>query len=140
MDGSQTMKVPQRTPLFAWPWRPDRLPLQGVEWFGYTLHLRGDKRHEVILAWGVTSTKGADNEAVEGLMRQAGGNLAGGRMKTLADDKAADDEKGHALLNPNGIRPVIEARALWKEEPERRLPGHDGRSNGGYDEAGTITC
>jgi len=111
-----------------------------VEWFGYKLHLLVDKRHEVILAWRVTSTKVADPEAVEGLVKEAQENVGPGRMKTLAYDKAADDEKVHALLNRNGIRPVIEARAMWQEEPERMLPGHDGRSNGVYDEAGTIYC
>ena len=31
-------------------------------------------------------------------------------------------------------------RALWQTEPERLLPGHDGRSNVVYDESGTIYC
>jgi hypothetical protein len=43
-------------------------------------------------------------------------------------------------LNHWGIRPVIENRALWKTEPERMLPGHDGTSNVVYDEAGTLYC
>jgi len=28
----------------------------------------------------------------------------------------------------------------WKDDPERKLPGHDGNSNVVYDEAGTIYC
>jgi len=48
---------------------------------------------------------------------------------TLAYDKAADDHQVHALLHRAKIRPLIQNRALWKEEPERMLPGHDGRSN-----------
>ncbi len=31
-------------------------------------------------------------------------------------------------------------RSLWKTEPERLLPGHDGSSNIVYDEAGTLYC
>jgi hypothetical protein len=31
-------------------------------------------------------------------------------------------------------------RSLWKEEPERLLPGHDGNSNVVYDAAGTLYC
>jgi len=111
-----------------------------VEWFGYKFHLLVDKRHEVILAWRVTSTKVGDNEGVEELVKQGQQNVGKTRMKTLAYDKAADDEKVHAFLKENGIRPVIQVRAMWKEEKERMLPGHDGRSNVVYDEAGTVYC
>ena len=131
-----------------------------VEWFGYKFHLWVDKRHEVVLAWRVTSTKGADNEGVEELVKQAQENVGKGRIQTLAYDKAADDEKVHAFLKENGIPgvfadrpaglnaglpigkniPVIQTRQMWKDEKERMLPGHDGRSNGVYDEAGTVWC
>ena len=61
-------------------------------------------------------------------------------MRTLAFDKAADDQKTHERLHDQGIKPVIQVRALWKEEPERMLEHHDGNSNVVYDEAGTIYC
>jgi hypothetical protein len=35
---------------------------------------------------------------------------------------------------------VIQIRELIKDEPERKLPGHDGNSNVVYDEAGTFYC
>jgi hypothetical protein len=35
---------------------------------------------------------------------------------------------------------VIQNRSLWKEKSELMLPGHDGRSNIVYDEAGTVHC
>src|SRR5262249_7741005 len=38
------------------------------------------------------------------------------------------------------MEPVIQTRALWKSEPERLLPGHDGTSTIVYDEAGTVYC
>jgi hypothetical protein len=35
---------------------------------------------------------------------------------------------------------LIPMRGLWKTEPERLLPGHDGTSNVVHDELGTIYC
>ena len=54
----------------------------------------------------------------------------------MAYDKAADTNAVHELLAEAKITPLIQMRTLWKEEPERMLPGHDGRSNIVYDEAG----
>ena len=74
------------------------------------------------------------------LVDQGTANLPAGRMRTLAYDKAADTVDAHEKLDACGIKPVIQNRALWKEEPERLLPGHDGNSNIVYDEAGTLYC
>ena len=111
-----------------------------VEWFGYKFHVLVDKKHEVALAYRVSSTKIADNEELPGLVEEAEGNLPARRMKTLAYDKAADDEKVHGLLDAKRIAPVIENRSMWTDESERMLPGHDGTSNVVYDEAGTVYC
>ena len=111
-----------------------------LEWFGYKFHLMVDRRHEVVLAYRVSSTKAGDNEVLPALVAQAQGNLPQGRIKTLSYDKAADDEKVHALLDARRIAPVIENRSMWSGESERMLPGHDGSSNVVYDEAGTIYC
>jgi hypothetical protein len=111
-----------------------------VEWFGHKLHLLVDKKHEVALAYEVTAPSVADSDKLPALIAQASAALPEGRIETLAYDLAADDEKTHALLNAQGIKPVIENRSLWKGEPERMLPGHDGRSNVVYDEAGTLYC
>ena len=111
-----------------------------LEWFGYKCHLLVDVRHEMALAYRGSSTKRGDNEELPALVAEAQANLPEGRMKTLAYDKAADDGKVHACLATAGIEPVIQNRSLWKEEPERMLPGHDGRSNIVYDEAGTVYC
>ena len=46
----------------------------------------------------------------------------------------------HEKLHASGIKAVIQNRALWKEEQEKLLPGHDGNSNVVYDEAGTLHC
>jgi Transposase DDE domain len=111
-----------------------------VEWFGYKFHLLVDVKHEVTLAYHISSTKMGDNEVLPDLLQQARANLPAGRIKTLAYDKAADDEAVHELLHDAGIQPLIQQRHLWKTEPERLLPGHDGSSNIVYDEAGTLYC
>ena len=122
-----------------------------IEWFGYKLHLLVDARHEVALAYQVSSTKAGDNELLPELVEEAAANLPSAseeddeeakrcRIETLAYDKAADDEQVHETLAEHGIKPVIHVRSLWEGEPERLLPGHDGRSNVVYDEAGTLYC
>jgi len=111
-----------------------------VQWFGYKLHLLVDAKHEVALVWRVSSTKAGDNELLPALVDQARANLPKGRMRTLAYDKAADTVDAHEKLHACGIKPVIQNRALWKEEQEKLLPGHDGNSNIVYDEAGTLYC
>lgn len=137
-----------------------------IEWFGYKLHLVVDVPNEVALAYRVTEPSAGDNEVLPETLRQAAANLrpdepaalppdaqgqpargrkrtqrpAPCRIETLAFDMAADDEKVHDLLALQGIKPLIENRSLWKEDFERMLPGHDGRSNVVYDEAGTVYC
>ncbi len=44
------------------------------------------------------------------------------------------------LRRNEALRRLIEMRSLWKEEPLRLLPGHDGNSNIVYDEKGTLYC
>ena len=87
-----------------------------------------------------SSTKLGDSEVLPDLLSQARANLPAGRIKTLAYDKAADDEAVHELLHDAAIQPLIQNRSLWKTDSERMLPGHDGSSNVVYDEAGTLYC
>lgn len=111
-----------------------------VEWFGYKFHLLVDAKHEVVLAYQISSTKKGDNEVLPALVDQARANLPAGRIKTLAYDKAADDRKVHRFLHRANISPLIENRRLWTDQTEMMLPGHDGNSNMVYDEAGTVYC
>ena len=111
-----------------------------VEWFGYKLHLLVDVKHEVSLAYRVTAASAADNQEVGALVAQARANLPAERIKTLAYDKAADDEKVHELLHAAGIKPLIHNRALWQQEPERPLPGGRYPLQLVHDEAGTVFC
>jgi hypothetical protein len=109
------------------------------EWFGYKLHLLVDVKHEVALAYHVTDTRAGDNERVPALVEQAQANLAPGRIETLAYDKAADDEKVHDFLHARGIKPLIQNRALWREESEKVL-GSRYPLNLVHNEAGTVFC
>jgi hypothetical protein len=111
-----------------------------VEWFWFKLHLMVDVKHEVVLAYEITDTKAGDGETLPMILEQAQANLPEDRIETLAYDKAADSDAVHALLSGEGITPLIQMRALWKTDPERMLPGHDGTSNVAYDEDGTIYC
>jgi hypothetical protein len=111
-----------------------------VEWFGFKFHLLVDKRHEVVLAWTITSANRSDNEELPWVLEQAEGRLPEKRIKTLAYDKGADDGEIHTLLCEKKIAPVIENRHLWKDQIEQMLPGTDGRSNVVYDESGTLYC
>jgi hypothetical protein len=113
---------------------------EAFEWFGYKLHLLVDVKHEVVLSYEITDTKQGDGETLPTLLAQAQANLPKARIKTLAYDKAADTHDVHQLLSQAKIKPLIQNRALWKSEPERMLPGHDGNSNIVYDEAGTVYC
>jgi hypothetical protein len=111
-----------------------------VEWFGFKLHLLVDTRHELALDYKITDTKAGDAETLPEVLAGAEALLPAGRIETLAFDKAADTNEVHELLSQKKITPVIQMRSLWKEEPERLLPGHDGTSNIVYDEAGTVYC
>jgi hypothetical protein len=111
-----------------------------VEWFGYKLHLIVDVKHEVVLSYHITDTKAGDGETLPVLLHEAQQNLPEGRIKTLAYDKAADTNDVHELLHESHIKPVIQIRSMWKSEPERMLPGHDGKSNIVYHEDGSVYC
>ena len=111
-----------------------------VEWFGFKLHLLVDVKHEVALSYEITDTKAGDGETLPLLLTQAQANLPPDRIRTLAYDRAADTNDVHDLLSENTIKAVIQNRSLWQNEPERKLPGHDGRGNVVYDETGTIDC
>jgi hypothetical protein len=111
-----------------------------VEWFGYKLHLLVDVKHEVAVAYQVTTPQRGDNEALLPLLKQAQKTLPEGRIRTLAYDKAADDSKVHQALEEAKITPLIQIRSLWKEEAERPLEGIGAQLPIVYDEAGTVYC
>jgi hypothetical protein len=111
------------------------------EWFGYKLHLAVDVKHEVALAWSITKATASDGTTIPDLLAGTQSVLPEKRMQTFAYDKAADDEKIHALLHERGVRPLIEIRSMWKDEHERPLPGTEHAPTPlFYDEAGSVYC
>jgi DDE family transposase/transposase-like protein DUF772 len=111
-----------------------------IEWFGFKLHLLVDVKHELSLAYQITNTKAGDGETLPAVLADAEANLPPGRIETLAYDKAADSNAVHQLLSQKKIKALIQNQSHWRDESERLLPGHDGRSNIAYDEAGTVFC
>lgn len=111
-----------------------------VEWFGYKFHLLVDTKHEVVLAWEITSTKTADSEVLPRLVKNAKANMPEERMETLTYDKACDTNEVHEVLAEEDIKPVIETRKLWQNQVEQKLPGHGAESNVVFDEMGTLFC
>jgi hypothetical protein len=53
------------------------------EWFGYKLHLLVDVKHEVAVAYEITSTKAGDGETLPEVLAEARANLPQGRIRTL---------------------------------------------------------
>jgi hypothetical protein len=111
-----------------------------VQWFGFKLHLLVDVLHEVILAYQITSAHAGDGETLPTLVEQARAALGPDRIETLAYDKAADSNEVHATLHAARIKPLIQNRALWKDELERPIAGQPLDSNVVHDEAGTVYC
>ena len=88
-----------------------------VEWFGYKFHLLVDVKHEVALAYQVSSTKAGDSQVLPVLLEQGQANLPEGRIRTLAYDKDCDDNGTHERLHEAQIKRLIQNRSLWKGGP-----------------------
>ena len=97
-------------------------------WFGYKFHLLVDAAHEVVMAFKLTAASEADSVQLPDLLDQAQRVLPAGRIRTVAYDKAADNDPAHALLAGHGIKPVIENRTLWKDKDEEVISGLDRKS------------
>lgn len=110
-----------------------------VSWLGYKLHLLVDTKHEVPLAFEITSANTADNQKVAALVDEAQAALPANRMKTLAYDKAADDGDVHEFLHAEGIAAIIPNRNFKVQEPEKVLGGRT-PLNVVHDQAGTVYC
>ena len=72
-----------------------------------------------MLTYCFTPASTHDSRPLPELVEAARRNLPKGRIETLAYDLAADDAGTHRLLADNGIKPLIETRAMWKGDSER---------------------
>jgi hypothetical protein len=109
------MHIAMTKPLVAWDCLQDSPSLATIK---EVLASVPDAKHEVTLAYRVTTAHAADCKSRPDLVKQGQANLPEGRIETLAYDKAADDSECHRTLHKAKIRPVIHNRRLWKDQTE----------------------
>ncbi len=95
-------------------------------WFGYELHLIADSEYEIPVWYDVTKASASEvkrlSGAVDELFAQAP-ELAE-RCADFSADKGLDSGPLKAKLwDEYGVRPLIDTRAMWREEKE--MPGYD---------------
>lgn len=94
-------------------------------WFGYKLHLIVDAVYELPLGYCVTKASAADCPHLLPLvedLKERHPELVE-RTQYLSADKGYDSKDNNQdLYDEHGIRPVIDIRAAWKEEPDRPRP------------------
>ena len=113
-----------------------------VKWFGYKLHLMVDSVYELPLAFNVDVASSSDMKNLTPLVEdfEANHKPIHDDVEECSADKGYDSaENNVALYDDHGIKPVIDKRAMWKNEqfkplfPER----FDVFS---YDESGKVYC
>jgi hypothetical protein len=115
-----------------------------VKWFGYKLHLVVDSTYELPLGFRVTVASSSDTPLllplIEELQRQHPDVAT--RATECAADKAYDSGELKARrFDDHGIRPLIDHRRLWKEEPDEPRPLFPDRVDVFlYDELGRVYC
>ena len=88
-------------------------------WFGYTLHLIADTHYGMPVAFTMEPANFSEHKA---LPRDLAALFADAphpaeRCRSFSADKGHDQAKlKRALLDEHGIRPLIDARNLWREE------------------------
>lgn len=113
-------------------------------WFGYKLHLVVDSNYELPLGFEVTKASVADGPRLLPLVSELArkhGELAK-RARELAADKGYDSEENNATLyDEYGVKPIIDTRELWKEEPGKPRVLFGERADVVlYDERGRVYC
>lgn len=113
------------------------------KWFGYKLHLVVDSNYELPVAYKVTKASVNDSPQllpmVEGLKERHPELLK--KTEYLSGDKGYDSAKNNEILFDNyGIKPVIDTRAMWSDEPEFYRPLFGDFDNIFYNEKGDVLC
>lgn len=95
-------------------------------WFGYGLHLIADTRYEIPVAFTVAPASVSEQPTLRALIRATfseSPQLAQ-RCKDFSADRGLDSAETKALLwDDYRIRPLIDTRALWRDEKD--LPDYD---------------
>lgn len=112
-----------------------------IRCFGFKLHLVTDATYDLPVSYAVSKASESDvvwgHTMVDEMLLDRKEIIA--RCEYLTADKGYDDGKliRKLLGEEVGIRPVIDKRALWKDEKERELPGY---GNIYYNEDGEVIC
>jgi hypothetical protein len=91
-------------------------------WFGYKLHLLVDADYELPLGYAVTKASANDSPHLLPLVERLKARHPElmERAKYLSADKGYDSkENNQDLYDEYGIRPVVDIRSTWQEEPDR---------------------
>ena len=116
-----------------------------VKWFGFKLHLIVDADYELPVVYEVSRASESDSPRLipmVGKLQKRHPELVEGTHYLTGDKGYDSKENNEVLLDQYGIKPVIDTRALWKEEPgQKRLYDEDGRTdNIVYEERGRLYC
>ena len=99
----------------------DGMPWQKVKrWFGYKLHLIVDAQYELPLGYALTRASANDSPHLLPLVADLDARHPQlvERAQYLSADKGYDSEANNKdLFEISGIRPIIDIRATWQEEP-----------------------
>jgi hypothetical protein len=113
-------------------------------WFGYKLHLVVDAHYELPLGYALTKASANDCPHLEPLLRDLKTRHPElvERAAYLSADKGYDSKDNNQdLFDEYGIRPVIDIRATWHEEPDRPRSLHPERVDTiFYTEQGEVLC
>ena len=112
-----------------------------MTWFGYKLYLIVDAIYELPLGYKLTKASVLDCPqllpVVEELDEKHSQIVEG--AETLAADRGHDSKENNGrLYDDYGIKPLIDIRAMWKDNEERLV--FDRVDNIVYDEFGKVYC
>jgi hypothetical protein len=115
-----------------------------THWFGYKLHLAVDSKYELPVAFKLTKASAGDSPELLPLVNDLVENHdpIAARAEELAADRGYDSADNKAtLFDAHGIKPFIDHRQMWKEEPGVPRPLFGDRVDSFlFDEMGNIYC
>jgi len=113
-------------------------------WFGYKLHLIVDADYELPVAWKVTKASESDSPQLLPMTDQLDQRHRAllNNTKYMSADKGYDAKQNNQVLwDMYGIKPIIDIRSTWKEDPQLpRLLYPDRVDTIFYTEAGKVLC
>jgi len=113
-------------------------------WFGYKIHLIIDTVYELPLGYAVTQASANDGPHLLPLVETLAVDHpdVAQQAKTLAADMAYDAQENlKDLYDLHGIKPIIDARHCWKDEPGLPRPLYPDRVDTIFHtEAGAVLC